>query len=118
MVTLVNLTTACRVFRGLDVRSSFAGRLAGYLARGPSCAPVAVLLWNTARVHTLFMSFNLDLYFLNGDLLVLERSLRVRPFRFPLSPGGCRHVLEVPSFSQPYPSILPGDRLGLVRPDP
>lgn len=118
MVSLLNERTGKVCVPLLHIRSGFRGRLCGYLLRRPR-APEGMLLVGASRVHTLFMRFPLDLYFLDGSLRVLREERGVRPFRLPRSARGCRHVLEIPSSAAGEGGILPGDRLVLsirVRP--
>jgi uncharacterized membrane protein (UPF0127 family) len=121
MVSLVNERTGTVCLPCLRIRSDFFGRFAGYLAiRRPPLSLEGMLLIGTARVHTLFMGFPLDLFFLDASLRVLGVEPFVPPFRFPSSPPGCRHVLEVPHREGTSRlDLLPGDRLVLslrVRP--
>lgn len=115
MVTLMNRDTGDAVVRGLMVRDGFWGRLTGYLLRSRPRGGEAMLLTGTSRVHTVMMRFDLDLYYLDGALRVLETRFQVRPWRFPQPPPGCRHVLEAPSppLGEALP-IVPGDRLSIL----
>jgi uncharacterized protein len=122
VVSLLNQRTGRVCLPLLHIRSGFRQRLCGYLMRRPAGPPgtEGMLLIDTPRVHTLFMGFPLDLYYLDGSLRVLERRPGIPPFRFPGSARGCRHVLEIPSAGGAEgEEILPGDRLVIsirVRP--
>jgi len=98
----------------VEVRSGFWGRLRGYLLRARPGAGEGILLVGAARVHTWWVAFPLDLYFLDGSLRLIAARPGTPPFRVPPSPAGCRHVLEVPSAGDgPSPGVRPGDRLVL-----
>ncbi len=97
MVRLVNLRDGSMVVEELDIRSSFIGRLLGFMGRRRPSPGQGILLMGVRRVHTAFLRFPLDLLFLDGSLRVLGVLRGVPPFRFPSSPAGCRHILEIPS---------------------
>ncbi|MDF1535010.1 MAG: DUF192 domain-containing protein [bacterium] len=95
MNALVNSNTGQVILDELDVRSTFFGRLTGYALRGFINCP-GMLFLDTPRVHTLGMLFPLDLYFFDTSLRLLGSSQAIRPMKFPRSPRGTRHILEIP----------------------
>jgi uncharacterized membrane protein (UPF0127 family) len=112
MVRLVNLRDGSILVEELDIRSSFTGRLLGFMGRPRPSDGQGILLMGVRRVHTAFLRFPLDLLFLDGSLRVVGILHGVPPFRFPSSPPGCRHILEIPSGDgRRGGDPLPGDRL-------
>jgi len=115
VVEAVNTRSGNIVIRNLAIRCSFRGRLRGFMfSRRPGNGS-AILLLHTGRVHTAWMRFYLDLYFFDASWGLLGSTRAVGPFRLPSSPGGCRHILEVPHTpgSPPLKMAL-GDRLSIV----
>ena len=95
MNALISLRTGEIVMEGVETCSTFYQRLTGYLLKSNRHLH-GLLFLNTRRVHTVGMKFPMDLYFFNDSMGLLEFSPAVSPMRFPESPPGTLHILEVP----------------------
>ena len=105
MNALVNRNTGQVILEGVVIKSTFSGRLTGYTLRS-GIGPPGMLFMDTRRVHTWGMLFPLDLYFFDASLLFLGSSRAVQTIRFPRSPKGTRHILEVPHHASNPPLEL------------
>lgn len=76
--------------------SSFVSRLRGYMFTQLDRADRAILLKNCRAVHTCFMFFDLSLYALDKDGIVIAVEHQLKPWRFRFY-GGAAHIIEVPS---------------------
>lgn len=114
MVKLINTETGHTFLEKVLVRTSFWGRLTGYLLKSRIKNCDGILLINTSRVHTCGMSLSLDLYFLDSGLRLIAVDRCIKPNRIPPSPADCKHILEVPhNASITVPDVKAGDRFGL-----
>ena len=96
---------------------SFLDRARGFMGVAlASCTnpPYGMYFARCGSVHTLFMRFDLDLFFLDRRGYVLRASRGVKPFRMALGPAGTAAVLELPSGSGYTPAINPGDVITLL----
>jgi len=115
MVMLRNVRTGKTVIKKLAVRTTFLEKLTGYMMQSRPEMNTGILLLNTSRVHTAFMKFPLDLFYLDRSWKIAGTIQNVSPFKFPSSFSGCRHVIEVPHGGiDPWPDIKVGDRLSIV----
>lgn len=96
------------VLCSLEVASTPARRMRGLLGRDGLDG--ALLLRPATAVHTLGMRFDLDVAFLDGDLVVLEL-LRMRRNRFGRPRRRARAVLEAEAGAFDRWALRPGDRL-------
>lgn len=92
---LVRTATGDILVEKLLVRATFWGRLRGLLFHRELDAGAAMLLVDTKRVHTHGMFFPLDLYFFDNSMRLIDSKHLVTPWRWPESPKGTHHVLEV-----------------------
>ena len=114
MNTLVNRNTGQVIVEKLDVRSTFFGRLKGYALRA-DIGPPGMLFLDTPKVHTLGMLFPLDLYFFDASLHLLGSTQAVGPMRFPRSPRGTCHILEVPHHTHNLSlELAAGERVSIL----
>lgn len=95
MNRLVRTTTGDILIEKLLVRATFRGRLRGLLFHRELETGSAMLIVDTKRVHTLGMLFPLDLYFFNSSMRLIDFKHLVTPWRWPESPKGTHHVLEI-----------------------
>lgn len=92
-------------------------RLVGLMGRDSLGAGEGLLLDPCNSVHTFFMSFRIDLVFLDRDDTVLKVVTALRPWRFALPVAGARKVLELPAGTVIRSDTHVGDRLWLSRGD-
>jgi uncharacterized membrane protein (UPF0127 family) len=98
--------------------STFWKRLRGFIARPEPKLGEGILLAPCNAVHTWWVSFPLDLVFLdeNGKVLKLVRSLPPRRFTKPVPKA--RYVLEVPVGTIDTSGTCVGDELTWKEPPP
>ncbi len=92
----------------LEVAESLLDRTRGLLGR--SDYQGAMLFPRTRAVHTVGMRFDLDVAFLDRDLVVID-SLRLAPMRATLPRRRTRSVLEAPTGSFARWELKAGQRL-------
>lgn len=56
-----------------------------------------VILLNCKSIHTFFMLFNIDAYFLDKNFNVIEKVLNIKPNKIIISPPNTKHVVELMS---------------------
>ena len=80
--------------------SSFMNRLRGFMCRRQDSLKVDALWFpDCSAVHTCFMRFPLDLYYLDADHQIIAVHQNVSGWRL-ISQRGADSVLEIPSGSQ------------------
>ena len=107
-----------RVRRGSDLliahveeASSPLARMRGLLGE-PGLPPYRGLhLVPCTALHTCFMRFTIDAFFLDREHVVVRAVRRIRPFRFVPGGGGARSAVEVASGWLPAEAVKVGDRL-------
>ena len=113
MMKLINTRTGQTFLNNLSIKSSFWGRLRGYLFIPESEKENGMLLLTTKRVHTFGMDYSLDLYFLDRSLKLIDIQRDLKPNKVSASPKGCAHILEIPHKVTPTDNLKPGDRLSI-----
>ena len=91
---------------------SFLARSRGLLGRKHLPAHQAVLLAPCHAIHTFFMRFAIDVYFLNHHGVVLERRLHLPPWRM-ASCANAFYVIETSAGALQRSQWLPGTQLNL-----
>ncbi len=80
----------------LFVAETFWQRFRGLQFAQPLAADSGLLLRNCRSVHTMWMRFAIDLFFLSEELRILEIRVRVKPWRAVIPKAkGVAHVIEV-----------------------
>jgi uncharacterized membrane protein (UPF0127 family) len=113
MMKLINTRTGRTFLNNLSIKSSFWGRLVGYLFVPESENKNGMLLLTTKRVHTFGMSHPLDLYFLDRSFKLIDIQRDLKPNRISASPKGCAHILEISHKVTQTDNLKPGDRLSI-----
>lgn len=54
-----------------------------------------VMLYNCKSIHTFFMNFNIDVYFLDNKFNVIDKKLNVSKNKIILAPRLTKHVIEM-----------------------
>ena len=100
------------------VASSFWSRLRGFIGRPEPKRGEGLLILRCDGIHTFWMSFDLDVLFLDekGRVLKLVRSLH--PWKRTRRVVGARYVLEVPVGTIDASGTQPGDELSWRDPTP
>lgn len=86
-------------------------RMRGLLGRDSLEAGHAMWIPNCRLIHTFGMRFDLDLYFLDSEMLVVEHCRKVGPYRMVYGGGKARSVVEMMSGWMTVDEIGVGDRL-------
>jgi uncharacterized membrane protein (UPF0127 family) len=87
--------------------------------RGLIGSPISIEgLWlpGTRSIHTWFMKFSIDVYFLDENGTCLASRLGIRPWRVVIGPKGTRQILELRSSSElSTEKIVVGETLEFVE---
>jgi len=105
---------------GSNVRlaASWWERLRGYLGRPAPKPGEGMLLVGCNGIHTYWMTFDLDVLFLDEKGTVLESVRSLRPWRKTRRVRGARYVLEVPAGTIDSSKTQVGDELSWRDPAP
>jgi len=115
MIRLIDQRTGSVLVEDLIILWTFLGRLRGFAFYKIPEPGTAMLFLNTRRIHTFGMHFPLDIYYFDISLKVLGKRLCVKPYTFPTSPKGSRHIMEIPTQETKRPiSLKNGEQLSLV----
>jgi len=95
----------------LHEMNSFISRFRGYMARNLEDVEEGLWFPDCTTLHTFFMRFNLDIYFLDGDHKIVAVNSNVTSGRF-VSKWGADSALEIPAGSRPLVKV--GETLEFV----
>jgi hypothetical protein len=109
-VRVVQNGSGVRVGSQVAVAESWWHRLRGLLARPPMRTGEGLLLLECGSVHTVGMTYPIDVAFLDADGLVV-RNVTLGPCRVGLGGPGAVHALEVPAGRLDETGTVPGVRL-------
>ncbi len=93
----------------LTLADSMFSRFTGLMFKRDMAFDQAMLITNCRWVHTCFVRFDLDLIFLNKELIVIDIK-HLKPFRFTLPVKDGSYVLELRAGCTKYHNIVIGDR--------
>ena len=91
--------------------ATFWSRLRGYIARPRPKPGEGILLIPCDAIHTWWMTFELDVLFLDDRGRVLELVRSLRPWKRTRKVAGARYVLEVPAGTIDASGTRAGDEL-------
>ena len=91
--------------------TTFWSRLRGYIARPRPKQGEGILLNPCDAIHTWWMTFELDVLFLDDRGRVLEMVQSLRPWKLTRKVAGARYVLEVPAGTIDASGTRVGDEL-------
>lgn len=92
--------------------TTFFSRFRGYMARDLETVEEALWFPDCGTIHTFFMRFPLDIYFLDGNHKILAAKAAVPAGRF-VSKWSAASVLEVPAGRHPLGEV--GESFGFVK---
>ena len=93
---LYNKTRQVVILEKLRIASNFSDRFLGLLLHKNLAPAEGLLIQNCSSIHTLFMRFAIDCFFLDENLKVLEIRKNLTPHKLVFGKlPGIRHVLEV-----------------------
>ncbi|MGH9773586.1 MAG: DUF192 domain-containing protein [Candidatus Acidiferrales bacterium] len=112
-----NRTRESFIATELTVANTYIRRLVGLLGKGKRWSRPGRGMWiNPSHgVHTIGMTFPLDLIFLNQDKQVVSVEEHVRPFRFSIVSLKAASVLELPAHTVFRTGTQVGDLVEIVR---
>jgi len=111
-VSIFNITKNRQVLDSVVYATSFFDRFKGLIPYDGLLKNEGMFLFNCTSIHTFFMSFAIDCYFLDKENKVLHIAKNLKPYRFFLAPFlDIKHVLEVASLSGFSLDISIGDIL-------
>jgi uncharacterized membrane protein (UPF0127 family) len=112
---LINITNGAVLADVIQVASDFKTRLKGLIGRKSLKAGEALIIQPCSSVHTCFMSFPIDVIFLNSELYILRAINNLQPYRFSPIVAGSRMVVELPAGRLAAAQTGLGHQLKLVR---
>ena len=98
--------------------TTFWRRLRGFIGRPEPRQGDGILLNPCSAIHTCWMTFSLDVLFLDERGKVLELVRSIHPWRFSRRVSGARYALEVPVGTIDASSTRVGDELTWQNPTP
>ena len=102
----------------VEVASTFWSRLRGFIGRPEPKRGDGLLLLRCDAIHTFWMSFDLDVLFLDEKGTVMELFQSLRPWKRTRRIIGARYVLEVPVGTIDTSGTQAGDELSWRDPTP
>ena len=102
----------------VTLASTWLSRLRGYIGRPEPKPGEGLLLFRCNAIHTFWMSFALDVLFLDGRGKVLEICQSLRPRRWTRRVPGAWYVLEIPAGTVKASGTKIGDELTWRDPEP
>lgn len=111
---LINITNGVVLADIVQVASNFKARLKGLIGRTGLKNDEALIIQPCNSVHTCFMSFPIDVIFLNSEFCILRAMENMKPYRFSPIVAGSRMVVELPAGRLAVTLTGVGDQLKLV----
>jgi uncharacterized protein len=112
-VRVVNVTRNVVLADRADLADSFLGRARGLIGRSALAPGEGLVIRPCSAVHSIGMTFPIDVVHLDGSSRVLRVVPELRPWRFgPLVPGS-RVVVELPAGTTSATGTMPGDEIRL-----
>jgi uncharacterized membrane protein (UPF0127 family) len=115
---ITNRTRSTLLGSRVEVASTFWSLLRGLIGRPEPKRGEGLLLLRCNCIHTFWMSFDLDVLFLDEKGRVLELLRSLRPWKRTRRVPGARYVLEVPVGTIDASGTQAGDELSWRDPTP
>ena len=112
---IVNVTRGTTIARHIDIAASFWARAQGLIGRADLPADHALVLHPCNSVHALFLTFPLDVIYLDRDDRVL-RVFCLRPWHVGPIVWRSRTVIELPTGTAARTEIVAGDLIAWREP--
>jgi len=96
-VSVVHEASGIRLGSRVAVADSWWSRLRGLLARPRMSAGEGLLLLDCSSVHTVGMTYPIDVAFLDADGTIVRRIPRLAPYRVGTGGPAAVHALELPA---------------------
>lgn len=110
-VRVVHSSSEVPVASKVAVADSWWSRFRGLLARPRMKGEEGLLLLECGSVHTVGMTYSIDVAFLDAEGKVVRRIDRLRPFRIGVGGAEAAHTLELPAGRLAETGTVPGARL-------
>jgi uncharacterized membrane protein (UPF0127 family) len=94
---LINVTNGAVLAGVIQIADDFITRLKGLIGRTGLGSDEALIIQPCKSVHTCFMSFPIDVIFLNEGLYILQTIENMQPYRFSPIVAGSSIVIELPA---------------------
>lgn len=108
---VVNRQRGAVLGEAIEVADTAARRVKGLLGRECLEDGQGLLFKHCSSLHTFFMSFPIDIVFMDGKGRVLKLSPRVKPFKLVAAPLRAHYALELPEGAIARSATRVGDRL-------
>lgn len=110
-VRVVRDDSGIRIGSKVAVADSWWQRFRGLLARPSLKSGEGLLLMGCGSVHTVGMTYPIDVAFVDADGWVVKSYSRLRPWTVGLGGDEAVHALELPAGRLDETGTVPGDRL-------
>ncbi len=97
----------------VESADSLLSRFVGLIGRDRLEEGRGLFLRDCSSVHTFFMSFPIDVVYLNRDMVVVAVETNLKPWRMGGIHWGAKHVLELRSYAAV--PLQPGQKLEFIE---
>jgi len=94
---LINITNGAVLADVVQIAGNFMTRLKGLIGRTGLESDEAFIIQPCKAVHTCFMSFPIDVIFLNNESYILSTMENMQPYSFSPIVTGSHMVIELPA---------------------
>lgn len=115
MARIFNTTSNKQIVKELRVADTFFSRFKGLIGAYPLTFQEGLLISPCKQVHTHFMSYPIDVVFLDSNLKVLHIIVSLAPWKISPMIKSAYYVLELPAHATFH--IKVGDQLALSSND-
>lgn len=102
-----------RVIDSVEVATTFWARMTGLMGRRPIPPGHALMIPHCGSVHTFFMRFDLDLFFLDSEGRIVKVARNVTPYRIVLGGMRAATTVEIAAGWLEAKALQPGDLVTL-----
>ena len=115
-IRIINATRGCVLVTQGRVATNYWTRLRGLIGAAPLASGEGLLISPCSSVHTHFMSFPIDVVYVDRDDEVVGIDASMAPWRFGRFYRRVRYVVELPPGTADATGTRVGDRLEIHRP--
>jgi uncharacterized protein len=112
---LMNTSKNINLSTQLKKADSFAARLKGLIGVSKLNPDEALWINDCPSIHTFFMSFDIDVLFVDSNLKVKAKYENVKPWRLILPVWGAKSVIEFAAGTLINRNVEVGDQLNVVH---
>lgn len=114
MLQLKNKTQNLIISKEVEAANTFSRRLIGLIGK-PKKDNYVLWIKPCNSVHTFFMSFSIDLCFVDKNLIVKKIVYNVRPWKLIPPVWGAKSVFELPAGTLSATPTRIGDQLDVIK---